>query len=163
MKCGHCKTEQVDKAHVVRCAQSAGNPAGQTSADRHHNDRRALFAEINRIGAGVPAHHYALPNKVGGENDVSFYKIDRPDKGKYEGLTFVNQVLGGGFGSLLLPPARALDVIKRIAADPQTAMALYGHKIGQCGKCGLPLTNQASRERGIGPICARNLGWTDAA
>jgi hypothetical protein len=30
----------------------------------------------------------------------------------------------------------------------------YGLELGHCGRCGRELTNEASREAGIGPICA---------
>ena len=30
---------------------------------------------------------------------------------------------------------------------------------GSCGHCGRTLTNEESRARGIGPICAGKMGW----
>ena len=51
-------------------------------------------------------------------------------------------------------------VLAKIAeAGAEAASARYGHEIGECGICGRTLTNDASRERGIGPICADKAGW----
>jgi hypothetical protein len=52
--------------------------------------------------------------------------------------------------------AKVLDAVK---ADPKAASVLYGLKLGQCGVCGRTLTNQESRDIGIGPICRDKMGW----
>lgn len=49
-------------------------------------------------------------------------------------------------------------IIARIAADPEAASRLYGQEIGECGRCGRTLTDEASRAEGIGPVCATK-GW----
>jgi len=45
------------------------------------------------------------------------------------------------------------------AADPFQAAKAYGMRTGQCGCCGRELTNGASIDLGIGPICAAKYGW----
>lgn len=50
-------------------------------------------------------------------------------------------------------------VLDAIAENPEEAAACYGHNIGKCGLCGRKLTNDESRARGIGPICATKAGW----
>jgi len=52
--------------------------------------------------------------------------------------------------------AKVLDAIK---ADPRGASLLYGIKLGACGVCGRTLTNQESRDLGIGPVCRQRMGW----
>lgn len=49
-------------------------------------------------------------------------------------------------------------IIDKIATDPEAASIRYGLEIGACGRCGRTLTNDESRERGIGPECAKK-GW----
>ena len=49
--------------------------------------------------------------------------------------------------------------IVRAAADPLAAAIAYGKEFGQCAVCGRELSDPVSIERGIGPICADNLGW----
>jgi hypothetical protein len=33
----------------------------------------------------------------------------------------------------------------------------YGKELGRCGVCDMPLTNEESRELGIGPVCRAKL------
>ncbi|ARK07506.1 hypothetical protein LAV_00131 [Sphingobium phage Lacusarx] len=45
------------------------------------------------------------------------------------------------------------------AADPRAAAIAYGKREGACSVCGRGLTNHASIDDGIGPICAGRMGW----
>lgn len=57
-------------------------------------------------------------------------------------------------------PANAIKAVAdKIAADPQAASERYGQELGHCGRCGRTLTDEESRGRGTGPICATK-GWT---
>jgi hypothetical protein len=51
------------------------------------------------------------------------------------------------------------EALEAIKADPKAAAALYGQLIGSCGRCGLPLTDEDSRSRGLGPVCAGKSEW----
>lgn len=51
------------------------------------------------------------------------------------------------------------EALLSIKADPKAAAALYGQLIGSCGRCGLTLTDEVSRTRGLGPICASKSEW----
>lgn len=46
------------------------------------------------------------------------------------------------------------EALASIALDPLGAAARYGQSIGKCGVCNRTLTNDESRARGIGPVCA---------
>lgn len=48
---------------------------------------------------------------------------------------------------------RQRAILATIALDPKAAMIRYGHALGECGRCGRVLTDEASRAAGIGPIC----------
>jgi hypothetical protein len=51
------------------------------------------------------------------------------------------------------------DVLAAVAlAGALDAQVLYGQQIGRCGVCNRTLTDQVSRDRGIGPHCAKGLG-----
>lgn len=54
-------------------------------------------------------------------------------------------------------PVRAADrraaILASIAQDPKAAMIRYGKELGECGRCGRTLTDEASRAAGIGPVC----------
>jgi hypothetical protein len=104
----------------------------------------------------VPAGHYALPSS--GHNDLVFYRVDRPEEGTYAGRVFVKMIVGGK------PEARVewgkvASILERIAeAGADEAMALYGREIGRCGHCNRTLTDEKSRELGLGPDCRKKLG-----
>jgi hypothetical protein len=49
---------------------------------------------------------------------------------------------------------RIRSIVALIAIDPNAAMVRYGHELGECGRCGRTLTDEASRAAGIGPVCA---------
>lgn len=51
-----------------------------------------------------------------------------------------------------------LDALRQLADDPESALAAYGQRTGNCGICGRFLSNSESVERGIGPICADKAG-----
>ena len=49
-------------------------------------------------------------------------------------------------------------VYGEIAKDVTGSLKLYGQKIGRCGHCSKQLTDETSREFGIGPVCRKALG-----
>lgn len=49
--------------------------------------------------------------------------------------------------------------VVEVCADPKAAAIAYGKRYGRCSCCGKELTNHASIELGIGPICAEKYGW----
>lgn len=106
----------------------------------------------------VPAGRYALDTNDGAHNDVAFYKVDRPTEGKWAGYVFVKLMISDD--EQRLNRAAAQGVLRRIAEiGAEECSARYGHLIGECGICGRTLTNDESRERGIGPVCAAKAGW----
>lgn len=102
----------------------------------------------------VPAGRYAVDTE---EGHLAFYRVDRPTEGAWAGRTFVKVQ-----ASDELHPVRggaAASVLRKIAVDPAAASLRYGREIGSCGVCGRTLTDEDSRARGIGPICAEKTGW----
>lgn len=84
-----------------------------------------------------------------------------PDHGKNPGALYVKNDEGEYLGKLLGTsysgkPAPALTAI---AADPKGEAVKWGRKTGQCSCCGRELTDPASVEAGIGPICAEKWGF----
>lgn len=122
---------------------------GQWEQDERRND----VASID-----VPAGRYALDTQVHAVNGTAFYKVDRPETGRWAGYVFVKQIIGSDEQKLSMKQGRA--ILARIAAvGAEAASARYGHEIGECGICGRQLTNDESRARGIGPVCAAKAGW----
>lgn len=100
----------------------------------------------------VQSGRYALINADGA---ASFYVVERITDGKWAGRTFVTMMVGDN-GAPVKDRTQRTAILERIAADELGALARYGQMIGVCGACGLTLTDEVSRARGIGPVCAKN-------
>jgi hypothetical protein len=102
--------------------------------------------------ATVPAGHYATPSRTG-NNDLDFWRVDRPESGRWAGRIFVKRVIGGRADT----PVRGAEAQAALAAieasGVDAAGALYGQRIGRCCKCNRTLTDDVSRQLGIGPTC----------
>lgn len=107
-------------------------------------------------GKLIPTGKYALVNApTNTVNDISFWSVWVNEAGT---IWRLKQVVGPNLENVA--HSVILPVLRRIAADPEAAMALYGHEVGQCGACGRRLTNETSRRLGIGPICRSQRGWS---
>ncbi|QHB37779.1 hypothetical protein I5G63_gp038 [Mycobacterium phage Imvubu] len=106
----------------------------------------------------VPAGRYAIDTEDGAVNATAFYKVDRPTEGKWAGFVFVKLMVSDD--EQRMSRAAGDAILRKIAAvGAEAAAARYGHELGECGLCGRTLTNDESRARGIGPICAAKAGW----
>lgn len=125
-------------------------------------EKRAESKDNDNPLPDVPAGRYAVKDN---DDEWSFYKVDRPDKGRWEGYTFVKRlVASGGFGDDLSEQRLTFKVTRTILeriieAGIEESMARYGHELGVCGACGRTLTDEESIARGIGPVCAGRLGF----
>lgn len=106
----------------------------------------------------VPEGRYAVATEDGAANELAFYKVDRPTEGRWAGYVFVKRQVGGHDDTAVKGKA-AQTVLAKIAEDVKGASLTYGREIGRCGVCGTTLTNDESRARGIGPVCATKAGW----
>ena len=50
--------------------------------------------------------------------------------------------------------------ILRICADPHAAAIAHGKKFGRCSACNRELTDPKSVALSMGPVCAKNYGWS---
>jgi hypothetical protein len=129
--------------------------------DDHKIDVAALpktAAPVRRVDGGtvnvpaIPPGHYAI-DSLTGNNDTDFFRVDRPTEGRWAGRTFTKRVIGGKPDS----PVRgktahaALEAI--LAADPAKAAKRYADEIGRCSRCNRHLTDETSRQFGMGPEC----------
>lgn len=85
------------------------------------------------------------------ENGV--LKFFRVKNGRRAGMVFLDIQASDDWHSIR-DMARLRAVLALIAIDARAAMVRYGHELGECGRCGRTLTDEASRAAGIGPICA---------
>jgi len=107
----------------------------------------------------LPEGRYAIPvQDKDSENDLAFYKVDRPTEGKWAGKVFVKLLLSDNEHRMPFPQqvSVANNIVQYGAAE---ASMNYGKHFEQCGVCGRGLTNKLSRELGIGPDCRAKHGW----
>lgn len=99
----------------------------------------------------VPAGFYAIAST--GDNDLAFYRIDRPTEGAYAGRVFVKMMIGGHPDSNVRYAA-VPGILARIAeAGADAAGQLYAAEFTRCYRCNRTLTDEESRAAGLGPIC----------
>lgn len=97
------------------------------------------------------------------DNNIRFFKVDRPEEGRWAGFTFLTEGVGGGHGDLdwrypIKERETKKAILNAILKDPLSALRRYGMEVGHCGHCGRTLTNEESRKFGIGPVCRRSMG-----
>lgn len=92
---------------------------------------------------------YALPGEADGQ--VHFYYISGVRSRK------MFELFGapGDFRQRRI--YRPNKILQAIIDDPIAAFELFGREVGVCGRCGSPLTQPHTRERGTGDICNEKL------
>lgn len=115
---------------------------------------RPTFKEVNDLAASIPTGMYALPRKEASTsgNTVTFFKIH-----EFRGGHRIVQLIGsvGAFAEQPLALELQFFALTHIKENAKAAAVLFGKETNTCGRCGSPLTNDASRARGLGPKCAR--------
>lgn len=72
---------------------------------------------------------------------------------------YLGKIAGGRFVRVRECDDATESQIVEVASDPHNAAIAYGQRTGSCAICGRELTNHASIDLGIGPICASKYGW----
>jgi Family of unknown function (DUF6011) len=104
----------------------------------------------------VPEGHYAIASATG-NNDLDFFRVDRPTEGDYAGRTFVKRVIGGKPDANIRRSEYRAVLQRILDAGPEQAATLYGQALGQCWRCNRHLTDELSRKLGIGPDCRSRM------
>lgn len=76
-----------------------------------------------------------------------------------EGEEYLGKIAGGRFFGVATCTADKTDQVVSLASNPHEAAVAYGRRTGSCAICARELTNHASIDLGIGPICAAKYGW----
>lgn len=111
-----------------------------------------LFARLGTEVNQLPKALVAIPSATG-NNDLDFFKVQTAMQSR---RPYVLRVIGG-HDDQRLSADQAHAALVRLACveDVQAAAETYGRELGFCGCCGRHLTDEVSRQRGIGPDCAR--------
>jgi hypothetical protein len=101
----------------------------------------------------IPQGYYATKSATG-NNDLDFWFVRVPDDGKWAGYRFVRRIVGGR-GPQQIHKSEQMAALRAILeAGVEAAGNLYADELGNCKKCGRDLTDDESRARRMGPICA---------
>lgn len=180
VKCGNCKLQHETAADVRACYEhargqddSVPESYGDTTFLEGRNSPAASPSQPEPwfksdegpwwYGNGgkelpFPAGRYAILTPDEGEDGkLHFFHVDAPDEGRWKGYVFVKEQASDNLYPV--KGRRGARVIEWIAEDPETAMLTYGRELGKCGHCGRTLTDEESRARGIGPICAGKVSF----
>ena len=104
----------------------------------------ARRGEESSVATSTPdPGHYAL--SIDGK--MRFFHVNKHG--------FMTEMLGGRKRRLSRTELAA--IIPLIEADPYKAVVTYGRETNRCGVCHTTLTDEASRRRGIGPVCAKRF------
>lgn len=142
-------------AAVVSAAPTT--PAPEPKADTWA-EWRALAAELVEAG-GPTGARFAVETEAGSDNDLAFWWIVKHE-GPMGTRYFLRQVIGGqGPVRVRMSPEAMISIARKIkAAGPLEALLRFGRELGSCGHCGRDLTNQVSRDFGMGPHCRKGRG-----
>lgn len=145
-----------------RVAQLAGDPRAVEQLSRveasafidYLRELPILATTTAASPEDVPDGRYAV--EIDGQ--LVFVKVDVVEFGKWAGWTFVSQQVSDDFIRMSRDRQNAaLDQVRQDGAE--RAATRYGRELGVCGVCARTLTNENSREAGIGPVCRAKSGW----
>jgi hypothetical protein len=148
-------------ARPVKSAQPASQHSpisqGNVAPWQVHSYSEDLHAMVSRNAETerVPRGSYALETP-GTEftNNITFFSVwINADGSRWSVKVYASDELHK------LSRATQYRVLDAIAENPAEAAELYGKEVGKCGICHRKLTNDISRARGIGPVCAARYGW----
>lgn len=146
------------QAEAERAAREAAAPAADTAGI----DRLKLAFDTAIANAKAKGRGLKMPRITIGAVVISPAKATSSNPGAIyvkEAGEYLGKIKDGRFyGVRACTPEQEKRVLAFIA-DPKAAAQAYGIETGVCCICNATLTNKASIEIGIGPICATKFGW----
>jgi hypothetical protein len=135
-----------------RNAQRAANAEEAPAVDA--TKLHAAFDAAAAAGLKYPKMRFEgfaiSPAPAHGRNAGALYVKDGDD--------YLGKISGGRFFASRDCDAERAQSVADVVSNPTAAAVAFGKKTGSCCCCGRELTNPASVEAGIGPICAENWG-----
>lgn len=124
----------------------------------HYAKVRALRDEARGVLGRLVENHdkFRVAVVLPGEEKVRFFRLDVPVRGRWVGSVFTKEQAGDEYFKVR-NPMREEAILTAVLKDPLSALTRYGLEIGACGVCGRTLTDEESRARGIGPVCADKM------
>ena len=174
VRCGNCSTFQnpVDHDTVADVRTCYSQRQGITSSPPPASPPSQVVGTVADLDDDEPGQTVQKPRTPGkvavafpagryacdiGDGKLRFFKVDKPTEGRWAGYVFVKEQASDELYPV--KGSRRDVVLDVIGKDPETAMLTYGRELGSCGHCGRTLTDEDSRARGIGPICAGKVAF----
>lgn len=152
---GHLSEKQVDA--VRRMIQKVEDRRAADAARKSEEHAEVDLAPIRQMFEAAVASGYKRPTYRAAGLEIS----RAPDTGRNPGALYVVSAESGEYLGKILGTSytgKSATGLAAIAADPRGEAVRYGQRTGTCSCCGRTLTNHASIEAGIGPICASKWG-----
>lgn len=147
---------------AARTAEAAARAEAAPVADHAGVDRLKLAFDTAIEYARAKGRGLKMPRITIGGMTISPAKATSHNPGALyvkNGGEYIGKVKDGRFfGVQACTEAQEKQVLAFIA-DPKAAAIAYGIETGVCCVCNAQLTNEASIQAGIGPICATKFGW----
>lgn len=151
--------EAVAEYKDARDRKLARQPVAPVDQDQTH----ATSYTLERVWEGA----YALEDPTDGK--LRFIEVDKPDKDRWQGWTFVKvrasdelHKLGSVNPHYGTYKGKAVALVGVLAGADTHELEQYairfGMEIGECGFCRRSLTDEDSRGLGYGPVCAGRRG-----
>lgn len=116
----------------------------------------ALSRDIKFPKMRLDTFLFSLVRSGANEGAIYVKSIEKDDLGERQ---YLGKIVEGRFFRAFKCSAETEARIIEAASDPEAAAIAYGRREGACSICGRKLTNHASIDAGIGPICADKFGW----
>jgi len=127
-------------------------------ADREANAPRVMLSRLLEMFNSAKDNGIKRPALC--VDDIKIYPA--PLIGKNAGCLYVkreNEYMGKiTVDGRYIGKEAITELLKAIAKNPKGALSEHGRRTGRCSCCGRLLTNHASIDLGIGPICASRYG-----
>lgn len=88
-----------------------------------------------------------------GVNAGALYVVRKADD------QYLGKIKDGRFQAVRECTSDEQAAVVKVVNDPKGEAIAYGQRTGNCCICNRELTNHASIDAGIGPICAEKFGW----
>lgn len=115
----------------------------------------AIENGIKRPKLGFDHYAFALAPETGKNPGAIYvsYKV------KGESPVYLGKIKDNTFYPSADCNGEHMSALVDVIANPAEQAKAYGRRTGTCSVCGRGLTNHASIDAGIGPICAGKMGW----
>jgi hypothetical protein len=159
IKYGHLTTGQM--ASVAKCLASDAARAEERAkvvaaaptveiAAIEEAFTSALNHSIKRPKLRLDTFNLALASATGTNAGAIYVK---------QGDDYLGKIKDGRFVRVRACDDATEARVIEACSDPKAAAIAYGKREGACSCCGRALSNHASIDLGIGPICAEKWGW----